>query len=341
MSKLLDTFQGKSFSSPPLWFMRQAGRYLPEYREVRKSKESFLDLCYSPKDAALVTLQPLERFPLDGAIIFSDILVIPDALGQKVTFIEGKGPQLGPLNLEKFESSLDQESLLKRLSPVYEAIDRVSAALSSDKALLGFCGAPWTLALYMLQGEGSKDFAKAKRAAFSNELLFSHLLNDLVEALSIHLIHQIKAGANAVQIFDSWASHCPATHFQKWIINPTQRLVAKVREVYPETPILGFAKGAGSNLISYSQQTGVSGVSLDAITSLSWAKENLADNLVFQGNLDPILLVSGGDALKRGVQEIKNKMTGRPFIFNLGHGIIPETPPSHVEECIKWVQEST
>jgi uroporphyrinogen decarboxylase len=338
MSPFLDTFKGIKSYSPPIWFMRQAGRYLPEYLDVRKRCKGFLDLCYSPELAAEITLQPLKRFPLDAAIIFSDILVVPHALGQKVSFEEGIGPKLTPISLHSFEDHLTVKNFFKNAAPVYQAIHLTKSKLAPSKALIGFAGAPWTLALYMIEGEGSRDFAKAKRQAFENEKAFTSLLDYLSEVISLHLIEQVKAGVQTLQLFDTWAGLCPATHFEKWITSPTRKIVSNLTEAFPSLPIIGFPKGIGANLGEYVSQTKVSGLSLDTTIPLSWAIKNLPSSLILQGNLDPILLVSGGESLKKSILSIHEDMQGRPYIFNLGHGILPQTPPSHVEECVQIVK---
>lgn len=338
MSPFLNIFQGKLRSNPPLWFMRQAGRYLPEYRKIRETCPTFLDLCYTPQLATQVTLQPIERFDLDAAILFSDILVIPDGLGQLVSFETGKGPQLSDLTLASFEDKLSLEGFLRKMSPVYEALDLIRSQLSPTKALIGFSGAPWTLALYMLEGEGNRDFAKAKQEAFQNEKLFSSFLDFLVQAISLHLIEQVKAGATALQVFDSWAGLCPASRFHQWILEPTQKIVSTVKDVFPDIPLIGFPKGVGVNLLDYSTHCGFSGLSLDSSTSLPWVVQNLPFDLILQGNLDPLLLVAGGEPLKRTIDSIHEQMQGRPYIFNLGHGIVPQTPIQNVEDCVRWVR---
>lgn len=339
MSKFLDLFQKNSSLNPPIWFMRQAGRYLPEYRDVRKEFKTFLDLCYTPDFAAKVTLQPLQRFDFDVAILFSDILVIPDALGQKVVFEETKGPHLESLSLKSYQKSLSIDRFFEKTSPVYETTSLVKSQLSSSKALMGFAGAPWTLALYMLEGKGSKDFAKAKTEAFQDEDQFSSFLDFLSDAVSKHLIEQVKAGAQTLQIFDSWAGLCPSTHFERWVIEPTQKIIQDVKKVFPSVPIVGFPKGVGAHLLDYGVKSGVSALSLDSCVPLSWAVEKIPHSLVLQGNLDPFLLVSGGEPLKRAIQSIHTHMKGRSYVFNLGHGILPQTPISHVEACIEWVRE--
>lgn len=339
MSKFLNLFQGKKSKSPPLWFMRQAGRYLPEYQKVRKQCATFLDLCYTPELAAQVSLQPLERFNLDAAIIFSDILVIPHGLGQDVSFEEGQGPRLAPLALSSFQEKLSFEMFSKKMLPIYKALNLTHSRLDPSKALLGFSGAPWTLALYMLEGEGNRDFAKAKKEAFQMEELFSSFLDFLGKAISLHLIEQVKAGATALQIFDSWAGLCPASHFHKWILESTQKVVTAVRDVFPHIPLIGFPKGVGGNLLDYGSYSGFSALSLDSNLPLPWAVKNLAPDLILQGNLDPLLLCVGGEPLKREIHSIHQQMKDRPYIFNLGHGIVPQTPIKNVEDCIKWVRE--
>jgi uroporphyrinogen decarboxylase len=338
MSKILNLFQRKYSSSPPLWFMRQAGRYLPEYRNVRKTCHSFLDLCTTPELAAKVTLQPLDRFDLDAAILFSDILVVPHALGQHVSFEEKKGPLLSPLSLSSFQDSLNFEHVTQKLKPTYEAILLVKKKLPSTTAFIGFAGAPWTLALYMLEGQGSRDFANAKQHAFEQEDKFTLFLDKLVDVLSAHLIEQVTAGVNVLQVFDSWAGLCPATHFDKWILQPTSKLIALIKNAYPHVPIIGFPKGIGPNLVDYGRFSGVSALSLDAVTPLSWAAQALPQNLILQGNMDPVMLVSGGNSLENTILAIHEKMNKRPYIFNLGHGILPQTTIKNVEDCIKWVR---
>lgn len=335
MSKFLGLFQGEKSPSPPLWFMRQAGRSLPEYRNVRKACKTFLELCYTPDLAAQVTLQPVERFNLDAAILFSDILVIPDALGQGVSFVEGQGPQLSSLLLSSFQTSLSFQNFFETLAPVYEAIRLVK---SHPVPLIGFSAAPWTLALYMLEGGGSRDFGKAKQLAFQDEDVFSSFLAFLTKAISLHLIHQVKAGVEVVQLFDTWAGLCPATHFQRWVLEPTQAIVRVVKAEFPSLPLIGFPKGIGGSLLRYGREAGVSVLGLDVSVSLPWGSHELPETLIFQGNLDPLLLVAGGDPLKRGIESIHQEMNERPYIFNLGHGVLPQTPLAHIEDCVKWVR---
>lgn len=340
MSKFLSVFQGENLSSPPIWLMRQAGRHLPEYRKIREQCATFLDLCYTPELAARVTLQPIERFDYDAAILFSDILTIPHGLGQHVSFEEGHGPRLSELTLSSFQKELTQEGFEKKVAPVYETIRLVRSGLPASKTLIGFAGAPWTLALYMLEGEGTRDFAKAKLTAFQDENRFSELLAFVSQTISRHLIEQIRAGVGAVQLFDSWAGLCPATHFQKWILEPTQKIVSRIRDVFPEIPVIGFPRGVGGkNMVDYASQCGFSAVSLDSSIPLLWAAQTLPSGLVLQGNLDPLVLCAGGDGLKRAIHSIHGQMGTRPYIFNLGHGVVPQTPLNHVADCVAWVRE--
>ncbi len=336
MSKFLDLFQGRQSSSPPIWFMRQAGRSLPEYREVRKQYPNFLDLCYTPELTAQVTLQPVERFGLDAAILFSDILVVPQALGLELSFEEGAGPKLSPLFLSSLDGAVSDDGFSETLAPIYEAI-RLIKEKRPFLPLIGFAGAPWTLALYMLEGQGSRDFANAKTQAFQNEERFEDLLEVLVFASALHLIEQVKAGADVVQLFDTWAGLCPATHFERWIVEPHRAIVRVLRREFPDLPIIGFPKGIGANLVIYAHEVGVSALSLDAGVPLPWVVE-FPKKLIFQGNLDPLLLVAGGDSLKQAIQMIHEDMEGRPYIFNLGHGVLPQTPLQNIEDCVKWVR---
>ena len=333
---LLETVKGIRQPTPPIWMMRQAGRYLPEYRAVRAAAGSFLDLCYTPELAAEVTLQPLRRFDLDAAIIFSDILVIPDALGQEVRYETGEGPVLGPLDI----SALKLGDVLGRLNPVLEALERVRGALAPDKALIGFCGAPWTVATYMIGGRGSPDQAKARQFALSQPSAFASLIDVLVDASVAYLSAQLQAGADVVQIFDSWASMMDEQQFAEWVCEPTRRIVAGVREQVPDAPIIGFPRAAGVYAIDFVEQTGVSALGLDQSVPMSRISDYPA-GLPLQGNLDPMRLVIGGEQLDRQVRHIVNGLGqgARPHVFNLGHGIVPETPVAHVERMIQAVRE--
>lgn len=322
----------------PCWFMRQAGRYLPEYREIRQNVNSFLELCYSPKLASEVTLQPLRRFPFDAAIIFSDILVIPDALGLQVKFAAGDGPTLQPLQLDKMTLTIDH---FKRetLFPVYEAISLTCSSLESSKALIGFSGAPWTLACYMLEGKTSKTYSEAKIQAFRHPERFQELLDLLVSCVTDHLIMQIKAGCDVVQIFDSWASLVPDTHVFAWVIEPMKQIVEGVRKVYPDVPIIGFPKDLGIHIPVYVRETKVDCIGLGFRENLSSVIQSIPSSVVIQGNLDPSILVAGGDVLEKEINHIKETMQDHPHIFNLGHGILPETPIAHVEDALKILRQ--
>lgn len=334
---LLETVLGNKQSRPPMWIMRQAGRYLPEYRELRKEAGSFLDLCYTPDLAVEVTLQPLRRFDLDAAILFSDILVIPDALGQSVRFEAGEGPLLEALTLDTVDR-LEPARALDHLAPVLETVRRLRAALPNDKTLIGFCGSPWTVATYMLNGRGSPDQWVARRFALEHPEAFARLLDILVETSIDYLVAQFEAGADVVQLFESWALNLDDVAFQTQVIEPNRRIVEGVRARVPEAPIIGFPRGAAGNLAHYAQQTGVNALGLDYATPLEFAKNALPQNLPVQGNLDPLRLVIGGEVMESRAREIVAAFADRPHIFNLGHGIVPETPIAHVEKLIDIVK---
>lgn len=323
-------------SSPPLWLMRQAGRYLSEYREVRSHYPRFLEFCYSRQDAAKVTLQPIDKFGFDAAIIFSDILVIPDALGQEVEFIKGEGPQLGPFNVNIFSTPLAEFE--QTLLPVSDALKLVRQGLGSDTSLIGFCGAPWTVATYMINGKSSKDHAETKVFAAQDMERFDNILERLAFYSAHHLCKQVDAGADTLQIFDSWAGSVPDCLFERWVIQPTKMIVDTVRRTHPHVDIIGFPKGAGEKLPAYVEGTGIGGVGLDYSVSLDWAREAIPDEVVLQGNLDPTLLVAGGDILVQEVDRIHRALESRPYIFNLGHGILPITPVEHVEQLVEQVR---
>lgn len=327
-------------SPPPIWLMRQAGRYLPEYREVRAKAGGFLDLCYTPELAAQVTLQPIERYGFDAAILFSDILVVSHALGQKVWFEEGKGPQLEPITREGELSRLSMDGVDKTVAPIYETVSRVAQALDEETALIGFCGGPWTVATYMVAGQSTPDQAPARLWAYRDPEGFAKLMDMIVEASATYLSGQIKAGAQAVQIFESWAGTLPDSEFRRWVIAPTQKLVSALRAEHPETPIIGFPRASGPMYLDFLTQTGVDALGCDTALSLDWIKTNLQRRTVVQGNLDPLLLVAGGDELERRARDIRDTLSGGPHIFNLGHGIVPQTPPEHVATLVKTIRES-
>ena len=323
---------------PPIWLMRQAGRYLPEYRAVREKAGDFLKLCFTPEFAVEVTLQPVRRFGFDAAILFSDILVIPHALGQAVRFAIGEGPQLDPIvdrgGLARLKTELEQDML----EPVYETIREVKARLAQDVALLGFCGAPWTVASYMVAGHGTPDQAPARMFAYADPEGFTVLMDKLVEASASYLIRQFQAGVDAVQIFDTWAGILPASEFQRWCIAPTQRIIAKVRSRIPGAKVIGFPRGVGAGLLRYVENVPVDAVGLDWMVDPVFARDQIQWRMPVQGNLDPLVLVAGGAALDRAVDEILAVFSERPFIFNLGHGILPQTPIAHVEQMLARVR---
>lgn len=335
---LLQALQGQQSDKPPIWLMRQAGRYLPEYRETRKEAGSFLDLCYNPALAHRVTMQPIERFGFDAAILFSDILVIPDALGQKVSFIEGQGPVLEPLEDRKAILALTREGFLGKLTPVFETVRMLRASLDEATALIGFCGAPWTVATYMIGGRGSPDQAAARSMAYRDPETFQILIDLLVEVSSEYLLAQVDAGAQVLQIFDSWAGNLPEDEFKRWCVEPNRKIVEKLRAARDDIPVIGFPRGAGPLYRMFVEATGVNGVSCDTSLPLAFIRDELQPHVTVQGNLDPLLLVAGGEALDRRVDEICRALSGGPFIFNLGHGIVPQTPPENVSRLVERVR---
>lgn len=333
--RFLDPFAGKTVSPPPVWLMRQAGRYLPEYRKVRAEAGSFLNLCYTPRLAAEVTLQPIRRFGFDAAILFSDILVVPDALGQTVRFEEGEGPRLDPIQTL---ADLDRLALSKtptKFALVCETVERLRRELPDETALIGFCGAPWTVATYVVEGRGSADQGAARHWAYRDPEGFQKLIGLLTDASIEYLSGQVRAGADALQIFDSWAGTLAEDQFERWVIGPTAKIVREVRARHPNAPIIGFPRGAAALLGDYIDGTSVDGVSCDTACPLSLMQQTARTGQVVQGNLDPLLLVTGGDALDRRVDDIRATMNGLPFVFNLGHGIVPHTPPENVARLVQ------
>lgn len=337
---LLAALAGTSMKSPPIWLMRQAGRYLPEYREVRADTGSFLDLCYTPERAAEVTLQPIRRFGFDAAIIFSDILVIPDALGQKVSFQEGEGPILKAVGPEKTLSPRSPEERDQHLAPVYEALKLVKAELHQETALIGFAGAPWTIATYMVEGGSSKNYLDVKRWAYGDPEGFAALIDELVDAIAQHLCRQIEAGADVVQIFDSWAGVLPQPWLDRYSVSPIREIVSRVKLAHKSVPVIVFPKGAASEYPAY-LSTGADALGLDASVNILELGRFLQSKLCVQGNLDPALLVTGGNPMRDGVNRILDALGGRPFVFNLGHGVVPETPPGHVAKLVELVRKGT
>ncbi len=339
MKKLVSVLMNKEkFSSPPVWIMRQAGRYLPEYLAVRSDVKNFLDLCYNPKLAAEVTLQPIRRFDFDAAIIFSDILVIPDALGVKVEFVKNEGPKLGNFELK----NLKIKNIEKHLSPVFEALELTKSKLSEDKALIGFSGAPWTLACYMIEGGGSKNFENARRFAIEKEQEFSQLIEILTQSVIEYLLLQIKAGVDVVKIFDSWAGVLPEGELQKWVFNPAKKIIAEIKKNHPEIPVIYFPRGIGVNYEKFAEEVVPHGLALDQTIEKNWAKKNLQQKLgqVIQGNMDNFLLAFGKKSeIEKEVVEILESFGDHPFIFNLGHGILPHTPIENVEILLKIIRK--
>ena len=335
---LLRALQGEVSTRPPFWLMRQAGRYLPEYRRVRERAEDFLRFCYTPDLAVEVTLQPWHRYGMDGVILFSDILVVPDALGQAVRFAEGQGPVLEPVRSVGDISRLSLDRLCGHLAPVFETIRRLSREISGDAALIGFAGAPWTLAVYMVEGHGGTDCGRARTWAYNAPVEFQGLIDLLVDATTTYLIEQVKNGVEVVQIFDSWAGVLSESQFRQWVIVPTTEIVGRFRAACPGVPVIGFPRGAGVLYKDYVEQTGVDGVSVDSTVPVQWAREALQGICTVQGNLDNQALVAGGQALDRETARILGTLAGGPFIFNLGHGILPETPPEHVARLAELVR---
>jgi uroporphyrinogen decarboxylase len=322
-----------------MWLMRQAGRYLPEYRAVRASVGGFLELCYTPALAAEVTLQPIRRYGFDAAILFSDILVVPDALGQGVRFVEGEGPRLDAIGSCAELARLDPSATGGKFGRVYETVARLRQDLPPETALIGFCGAPWTVATYMVGGQGSSDQAAARQLAYRDRTTFARLIDIVTEASIDYLDGQVRAGADVLQIFDSWAGNLPDEEFETWVMAPTKRIVTELKRRHPDTPIIGFPRGAGANAERYVAETGVEGLGCDTAMPLQQMRA-LADRsgVAVQGNLDPLLLAAGGPNFEARVRETLQVMRGAPFVFNLGHGIVPHTPPENVARLVDLVR---
>jgi uroporphyrinogen decarboxylase len=334
----LEVLSGRKQAVPPIWMMRQAGRYLPEYRELRAKAGNFLDLCFTPEYAAEVTLQPIRRFGFDAAIIFSDILVIPHALDRSVRFEAGEGPRLDPLDTPEKVAMLATQADFAKLEPVFEALRRVKRELDAKTALIGFCGAPWTVATYMVAGQGTPDQAPARMLAYRHPQAFETIIDALVENSIPYLVGQLEAGADALQIFDTWAGVLPPREFKRWSVEPTRRIVEGVRKQIPDAKIIGFPRGAGALLPDYVETTGVNGVSIDWAAEPSLIRERVQSRIAIQGNLDPLALIAGGAALDRAIDDVLENYGRGRLIFNLGHGILPETPIAHVEQMIKRVR---
>lgn len=344
MNKLTNTLlKNEKFSNPPIWIMRQAGRYLPEYREIRANVKNFLELCYTPKLASEVTLQPIRRFGFDAAIIFSDILVIPDALGVKVDFVKNEGPKLQKISNQEDLKRLKTNNIKAHLNPVFEALALTKSKLDTSTDLIGFSGSPWTLACYMIEGGGSKNFDAVRQSALQNEEFFAELIEILTNSVIEYLSHQINAGASVVKLFDSWAGVLPPTQLQKWVIEPTKKIVAVIKKLHPEIPIICFPRGVGVNYLEFAREVAPQGLALDQNLEKRWVKKNLQENLgaVVQGNLDNFLLAFGSkQQIEKEVWQILESFGDHPFIFNLGHGILPPTPIENVELVMKLVRKN-
>jgi uroporphyrinogen decarboxylase len=337
--KFMAPFRGRTLDVPPIWLMRQAGRYLPEYRATRTEAGSFLQLCYNPKLATEVTLQPIRRFGFDAAILFADILIVPDALGQGVRFEEGEGPRLDPIRSAADLSRLDLHGTSQKFDIIAETVQRLRQDLPRETALIGFCGAPWTVATYMVQGQGSTDQAEARLWAYRDPDGFDELIEILTAASIDYLDRQVKAGADCLQIFDTWAGSLPDDEFDRWVVAPTRTIREALKDMHPDVPVIGFPRGAGATAVWYVSETGVNGIGCDTATPPFVMSEAFdEEDVVIQGNLDPLLLVAGGARLDERVDEILDLMRGKRFIFNLGHGIVPQTPPEHVAQLVERVR---
>lgn len=329
---LLRVLRGERIDPPPVWLMRQAGRYLPEYRALRADRGGFLDLVYDSDAAAEVTLQPIRRFGFDGAILFSDILIVPHAIGQDLTFVAGEGPRLSPPLLDGALTGL--RAMPQRFEPVYGTVARVRAALAPETTFLGFAGSPWTVATYMVAGQGSRDQSEARRLAYRDPSAFGALIDRIIIETIEYLCGQIEAGVDAVQLFDSWSGSLSPAQFRRWVIAPTVAIVEGVRARHPDVPIIGFPKGAGGKLPTYARETGVDAIGVDETVDPHWAHANLPAGMPVQGNLDPLALITGGPVLDSAIDTILAAFADRPHVFNLGHGILPDAPIAHVEHLL-------
>ncbi|MXO48005.1 uroporphyrinogen decarboxylase [Erythrobacter vulgaris] len=333
---LLDTLNGKRATQVPLWLMRQAGRYLPEYRDLRARKGGFLAMAYDSEAACEITMQPIDRFGFDGAILFSDILIVPHALGQKLEFLAGEGPKLSPPLVDRSLDELTRDP--SRYLPIYETVRRCRQRLPEGVTMLGFAGSPWTVATYMIAGEGSHDQHDARALAYRDPEALQVIIDAIVDETIVYLSGQIEAGAEAVQLFDSWAGSLAPDEFERWVIAPNARIVAALTEKHPEVPVIGFPKGSGEKLPAYARETGVKAVGIDETLDPVCIARELPENMPVQGNLDPLLLLAGSDHLEKRVKIILEAFADRPHVFNLGHGIDRRTPIEHVERLIAAVR---
>ncbi|MDC9701204.1 MAG: uroporphyrinogen decarboxylase [Alphaproteobacteria bacterium] len=337
--KLKSVFQNHKTGPIPVWMMRQAGRHLPEYREIRKKNPSFMSLCYNPEIACEITLQPVRRYGFDAAILFSDILVIPDALGQKVNFVEGKGIEINPVTSGSALARLDTHRILSHLQPVFETISRVRENLTSETALIGFCGAPWTVAVYMTGSHAVPHHMPIRSWSYNAPEDFSVLISLLVEASITYLDAQVKAGADVLQIFESWGNLLPQKEFERWCMEPIRKIISALKESHPDVPVIIFSRGIGYSFVKLASYCLPDGLSLDSSFPLDFARKHLQPHVVLQGNLDPVLLAVGGPFLDKAVDTLLDELGEGAFIFNLGHGILPQTPPEHVAHVVKKIRE--
>jgi uroporphyrinogen decarboxylase len=338
--RLLRVLNGERLDPVPVWMMRQAGRHLPEYRELRARAKDFLDFCYSPALAAEATLQPVRRYGMDGAILFADILLVLDAMGRNVRFIEGEGPRVDPATSASDLAHLPMEKILARLAPVGETVERVRSALDRSTTLIGFAGSPWTVAVYAIEGRGGTDRSDARRFGYQHPRELAGMLEQLVETSAHYLAMQARAGADALMLFESWAEGLADDAFKSWVVEPTAKLVKRVRQLGVKQPIIGFPRGAGALVIDYAERTGVDAVGLDTAMPLMRISASLPKGMPVQGNLDPMRLVAGGSDLEKRVREIIEALRGRPHIFNLGHGVVPETSIAHVEQVLRAIRSA-
>ena len=334
---LLSVLKGRKAQKTPVWLMRQAGRYLPEYRALRADKGGFMELVYDADAAAEVTLQPIRRVGFDGAILFSDILIVPYALGQDLRFEAGEGPRLSPTLVDASLASLERSE--GRLEGIYGTVEKVAAALPPETTFLGFAGSPWTVATYMIAGRGSKEQAEARRYAYRDPQAFAEIIEAVAAMTVDYLSGQIRAGVEAVQLFDSWSGSLAPAQFEQWVIAPTARIVAELKQRHPDVPVIGFPKGAGGKLGAYARETGVDAIGIDETVDPVWAARELPSGLPVQGNLDPLALIAGGAALEKAALHIISAFEDRPHVFNLGHGILPDTPIQHVSDLLALVRQ--
>ena len=334
---LLTVLNGGNAGTLPIWLMRQAGRYLPEYRALRADKGGFLDLVYDSDAAAEVTLQPIRRFGFDGAILFSDILIVPHALGQDLAFEAGEGPRLSPPLTDAVLGAMERAP--ERLEAIYRTVEKVKAALPSETTFLGFAGSPWTVSTYMVAGRGSKEQAEARRFAYRDSQAFAEIIEAVADMTVEYLSGQVRSGVEAVQLFDSWSGSLSPAQFEQWVIAPNARIVSAFKSRHPDVPVIGFPKGAGGKLGAYARETGVDAIGVDETVDPRWATRELPAGMPAQGNLDPLALIAGGPALESAVCTIISAFEDRPHVFNLGHGILPDTPIAHVEELLRLVRQ--